>query len=114
MVFPHSATMGCLRPWLVRSFRARKRGEESRFLQGFRQCALQVSQPNYYQWDARILSNFCCVRKMSAPTRQVAIAGSAVPRKAVAWRTAAPPPGANAQVSAKQGILQILAQSREY
>src|SRR5450759_5059022 len=42
----------------------------------------------YYQWDARILSNFCCVRKMSAPTRQVAIAGSAVPRKAVAWRTA--------------------------
>src|ERR1035437_1915981 len=101
MGFPHSATMGCLRPWLVRSFRARERGEESRFLQGVRQCALQVCQANCYQWDARILSNFCGLREMSAPTRQVAIAGSAVPSKAIGGPTGPPPPGADAQVPAK-------------
>src|SRR5450759_5431088 len=30
--FPHSATMGFLRPWLVLSFPARESGEESQFL----------------------------------------------------------------------------------
>src|ERR1035437_5266637 len=104
--------MGFLRPWLVRSFRTRERGEESRFLHGFRQCALQLCQPNCYQWDARILSNFCGLREMSAPTRQAAITGSAVPRKAIGGPTAAPPSGTNAQVPAKWGVLRILAQSR--
>jgi len=38
---------------------------------------------------------------MSAPTRQVAIAGSAVPSKAIGGPTGTPPPGADAQVPAK-------------
>src|ERR1035437_8928194 len=43
------------------------------------------------------------MREMSASTRQVAIAGSAVPRKAIGGPTGTPPPGADAQVPRQIG-----------
>src|ERR1035437_1110586 len=109
---PTFPSEGLIGPWLVLGFTAKDHGEQADSSEGLRREACSHTQSQSYKWDTRTSRYFLRLLRGVAATNASSLPPLRLRESLVASDSQLRLPRANAQVTANNPFLRILAQSR--